>query len=103
MRACMAEVFALEVDSRTAQLIGESLRQHQRSWPPDEDRQQPGQLVLELRVSPGLLVRSDQLLDWMHQRFRNEATAVSPEVTLRIRQHVELPLSILHLVSPDGS
>ena len=88
VRAGVAEVFALEVDSRAPQMIGESLGQHQRRRTPGISRKQVIEFTLKFRVMLSFLISRRKLFERMHQGFRNELPAVGPKVAPRVGHFV---------------
>ena len=84
VRAGVVEVLALEQDPRAAGVLGEPARIGDGARPPGVGRQQAGQLGLERRVVPGLLVGRGELVQRGDQRLGHEPAAVRAEVPGRV-------------------
>jgi len=79
VRAGVVQVFALEVDLRAAEVLGEALGEVQRAGAADVVTLEVGQLLEEGRVALGLLVFGGQLVDQRHQGFGDELAAEAAE------------------------
>ena len=85
MRAGVQQVFALEVNPRAAQALGQATRLKQRRRAAGKVFEQAVDLGLKLWISSRRLVSPLQLLDRMHQRFRHETPAEFAETSARVR------------------
>ncbi len=79
VRAGVVQVFALEVDLRAAELLGQALGEVQRAGAADVVTLEIGQLLEEGRIALGLLVFGGQLVDQRHQGFGDELAAEAAE------------------------
>ena len=87
VRPRVAQVLALEVDVRAAELLAQPVRGVKGSGPPDEGAPVPGQLELELWVGLGLVPLVFQLVQRAHQRLRDVLPAEGAEPPVdRVRQ-----------------
>src|SRR5712692_5534439 len=77
VRAGVAEVFALEVDVRAAEVLAQSRGGVQRRRAADESVAVSRKLELELRVRFGLVPFLLELIQGAHQRLRHVLAAVS--------------------------
>ncbi len=83
--ACVIQIFALEPDLGTAQLLGPPLGVIERAGTADEMLEFVGEFLLERRVLPTALKRSVQLVQRMPQGLGDEYAAVGTEVPPCIR------------------
>src|SRR5579862_4932829 len=81
VRARMEQVFALEVDSRAAEMLGQPRSKLQRSRPPGEVMKQVVQLGLEFRIVARLVVSRLQFFKRRHKRFRHILPAETSEAS----------------------
>src|SRR5439155_11463724 len=79
VRAGVAQVLALEVDVRAAEVLAQPRRGVERSRPADERAAMSGQLELELRVGLGLVPHVLELAQRAHQRLRHVLAAEGAE------------------------
>ena len=82
----MAEVFALEIDLRSAQARGKVRSMVERRGTPDEFARTMLQLALERGIAPRLLVGLLQLSQRRHQRLGDILAAELAEVAVAIGQ-----------------
>ena len=85
VRAGMQQVFALQINPRTAQMRRQPLRKLQWSGPPRKIVQQEIEFALESRVRLRLGVRALELLERSHQRLRHVPPAVRAEAPAHVR------------------
>ena len=79
VRAGMAQVLALEVDVRTAEVLAEPRRRVERSRPAHKGVPMAGELELELRVGLRLVPQALQLLERAHESLGHVLPAKRPE------------------------
>ncbi len=79
VRAGVVQVFALEVDLRAAELLGQALGEVQRAGAANVVTLEIGQLLEEGRIALGLLVLGGQLVNQRHQGFGDELAAEAAE------------------------
>ena len=79
VRAGVVQVFALEVDLRPAEVLGEAFGVIQRAGAADVVALEVGQLFEEGRIALGLFVFGGQRVDQRHQGFSDELTAEAAE------------------------
>ncbi len=79
VRAGVAEVLALEVDLRPAELLRQPVRERQRRRPADVVAQQVGHVALEVGVGLRLGIRRFQLGQHGNQDLGHERAAVGAE------------------------
>ena len=96
VRAGVVEVFALEPDLRTAQLLGQALGVIDRAGPADVVLELVVELGLERSVLAHAQILAPELVQGVHQGLGDEHAAVRPEVAVRVRQIVDLP-GLIHL------
>ena len=84
VRAGVQQVFALEINPRAAETLGQSTRLKQRRRAAREVFEQAVELGLKLWIASRRLVRLLQLLDWMHQRLRHKTPAEFTETSARV-------------------
>ncbi len=88
VRAGMVEVFALQVDLRTAEQVGPALGMVDRRRPADKVLQFVLVLRAEGRIGLGGGIGRLQFVERAEQGFGNEDTAVGAEMALGIRKSV---------------
>ena len=86
VRAGVVKVFALEINFRTAEFLGEAFGKIKRRGATNEFREVIGQFLLKFRVVLRAEVFSLQLLHWVHQRLRHVTSAIRTEVALGVRK-----------------
>jgi hypothetical protein len=84
--ACVTEILALEEDTGTTVLFGQPSREVEWRGPTRIVAQEVAQAGVEATVPSGCPVGTLQLDERLHQRLRNEASSVDPEVPTTIRQ-----------------
>ena len=82
----MIQVFALQPDLRTANLLAQPLGKIQRRWATHIVGHIVIKIGLKLRVVLEPVIHRLKIFQRRHQGFRHEATAVTPEVTTGIRK-----------------
>ena len=85
VRAGMEQVFALDVDARSAQMLGQPRSKLQRSRAAGKILEQGVQFSLETRVLTRLLVGALEFLERRNERLGNVTSAVGTETALRVR------------------
>ena len=85
VRAGVVELVALEIDFRSAAMLGHALGEIERARSAHVMRRQMRQLGVKGRVGLGLVIGLLKLEDQRHQRFRDEAAAKHAEMTRGIR------------------
>ncbi len=85
MRAGVVQVFALEVDLRPAELLGQALGVVQRAGAADVVALEISQLLKEGRIGLGLFVLGSQLVDQRQQGFGDELAAEAAEQAAVVR------------------
>src|SRR5207248_669555 len=85
VRAGVEQIFALEINLRAAEFFRESFRQIKWRGPPAEFAEVIFQLALKLRIVLSAEVLLLELLQGMHQRFRNVTAAIWTKMAFRIR------------------
>ncbi len=88
VRAGVIEIFALEPDLCAAQLLGPAPRMVDRTGAADEMAQLVGVFFQKAGIRAVFVVSGAQLVQGMHQRFRNEGTAELAEMPFRIGQSI---------------
>jgi hypothetical protein len=86
VRAGVIEVFALEINLRAAEFLGQAFGKIKRRGATDKFREVVGKFLLKLRVVLRAEVFGLQLLQRMHQRLGHVTSAVLAEVALGIGQ-----------------
>ena len=84
VRAGVVEVLALQIDPGTAGLTCQPFGKGQGGWAAHIVLQVVVKLPLKLRVLTGVFIMFGELPQRVHERFRNEATAIRAEATLSI-------------------
>src|SRR5439155_15328089 len=84
VRAGVVEVLALQIDPGTAGLTRQPFGKGQGGWAAHIVLQVVVKLPLKLRVLTGVFIMFGELPQRVHERFRNEATAIRAEATLSI-------------------
>ncbi len=85
VRAGVVQVFALQVDLRAAEVLGEALGVVQRAGAADVVALEVGQLLEKGRIVLGLFVFGGQLVDQRHQGFGDELAAEAAEQPAVVR------------------
>ncbi|MCY1391708.1 hypothetical protein D9M71_65580 [compost metagenome] len=80
----MVQLFALEVDLRAAEVLGQALGEVQRARATDVVALEVGQLLLEFRIVLGLFIFAGQVVDQRHQGFGDVLPAEAAEEALGI-------------------
>ena len=85
VRAGMAEIFALEIDLRAAELLGQPFGEIKRRFSADIFMQIMLELPVENRIAAHLSVSALKLRQRRHESFGYVATAVRTEVAPAVR------------------
>jgi hypothetical protein len=84
MGACVKQIFAFQIDSRSVKAFREAFRIIERCRASAVRGEQAIQFNLEFQVLPRPLILFAELSDRRHQCFRNECTSILPEVPMNI-------------------
>jgi len=85
VRTGMVQFFALEIDLRPAEMLGQALGEIKRAWTADIVSAEIRQLLLKDRIGLRLLPFALQIQDQRHQRFGDEASAENAETAVLVR------------------
>ena len=79
--AGVEQVFALEIDARASEMIGQAFGELERGGAAGKIFEEILELFLERRVGLGLFVSALEFEEWDHERFRDVAAAIGAEAS----------------------
>src|SRR4029077_1946882 len=84
VRTGVVEVFALEINLRATEILGQAFGEVERTFAADIVLEHSAQLGLECRIGFRGFIGALQIEHQRHQRLGDEAPAIGTEMTLRI-------------------